>query len=179
MYFALSVVKTMSATFNSLAMDSCSVEPPTRKNRRTAPTLQPKSGSGEGLENFGEGPGLGRIGGGDAVGAGDGFFFSGSGSVGIDGPVVQRADPRCFVGKGLEDFGVIEGEDFVLGAVSAEAGEEAYLNGGVNLLELGVGGVGGINAKLTFGFPLVDEFLAEIHDHEVGGMDFDAFGCII
>jgi hypothetical protein len=41
---------------------------------------------------------------------------------------------------------------------------------------LGVGGVGGINAKLTFGFSLVDEFLAEIHDHEVGGMDFDTFG---
>src|ERR1017187_1490088 len=144
--------------------------------RRADTTTANNSGRGEGLENFGEGPRLGRIEGGDAVGAGAGSFFTGLGSVVIDGPVVQRADPRRFVGKGLEDFGVGEGEDFVLGAVSTEAGAETDLNGGVNLLELGVGGVGGINAKLTFGFPLVDEFLAEIHDHEVGGMDFDAFG---
>jgi len=89
---------------------------------------------------------------------------------------VQGTDPRRLVGERLEDLGVGEREDLILGAVSAETGTQAHPDGGVNLLELCIGGGGGIDTKLTLGFPFIDEALAEIHDHEVHRMDFDAPG---
>ena len=87
---------------------------------------------------------------------------------------MQRADPRHYVGKGFENFSIVEGEYFILGAVPTEAGTEADLNGGINPLELGVSSPGRIHTKLAFRFSLVDELLAEEHDHKIDRMNSDA-----
>ena len=104
-----------------------------------------------------------------------GRYFAAGPGVGIDGPVVQRTDPRRFVREGLEGFGVIEGENFAPGhAVQARA--EADLDGRVNLLDLPASLVGGGDGQFRFGFAFVDKSLSELHDHDVGGVDFDPFG---
>src|SRR5690349_15079587 len=92
------------------------------------------------LEELGKGPGFARvINGGWAVGAIARVCGSVSARwrrVPVDRPVMQRTDPRGFIGESSQDFCVIEGKNFIGGTVVAEAGAEADPNGRVNLLEL-------------------------------------------
>jgi hypothetical protein len=69
-----------------------------------------------------------------------------------------------------------ESKSLVFGAVSAEAGTEADANGRIDRLKLLVGLLCGMDSEFSLGFAFVDESLAEKHDHQICGMNFDAFG---
>src|SRR6185369_1767100 len=82
----------------------------------------------------------------------------------VDRPVVQRAHPRGFVGERCEAFCVVESEYLVLGTVVTQARAKTNLNGGIDLMDLLVSLIGGVDAEFSFGFSFVDELLSEVHD---------------
>ena len=54
-----------------------------------------------------------------------GFFFPGlSSPVGVYRPIMQRTDPRRYVGEGLDDHDVIKTKNFRAQSISAEAWAE-------------------------------------------------------
>ena len=81
-----------------------------------------------------------------AGGGGFGSSPSGPARVTVDRPIVQRADPWGFVGECFEGFRVVESEYFVLGTVVAQARAKTDLDGGIDLLDLLVSFIGGVDA---------------------------------
>ena len=80
------------------------------------------------------------------------------------------------VGERPESFRVVDGEHLVFGTIVAQARAQTDLNGGIDVLDLLVSFLGGVDAELAFGFAFVDELFSEVHDHEVRRRDFDPFG---
>lgn len=126
----------------------------------------------ERFENIGKRPRLSRnfdrggravVGSADtgSVRAGDGARGpspTGSARVTVDRPVVQRAHPRGFVCERPESFRVIEGENLFFGTIVAQARAQTDLNGGMDVLDLLVSFLGGVDAQFAFGFTLLMNF---------------------
>src|SRR4051812_2962686 len=80
----------------------------------------------------------------------------------VDRPVMQRANPRRRVRERFESPRVVEREHLVLRTVLPQARAQADADRRIDLLDLRVRRVGGIDPQLALAAALVDETLAEV-----------------